>query len=470
MAAENGEDYKSGNKIAYGIGATSDGITYQTFTFLVFTFYYAVIGIDVNLVTLGFILWSIWNALNDPLLGFISDRTKTRFGRRTPYIIASFIPLSLMMFFLWTPPVNNISMSFIYFLLAIMIFDGLYTMNALNLTALFPEMWLEEDERRSANNIRQIFTIVALLIAFLVPTFLISDFSASTVPQAQVISEYQFTGIILTVVVAVGYAIAIKWGIRERVEFSDDSLSVPNYWEAFKHTLSNRTFQYFLIANTCNWYVFGLIPTIIPLYGEYVLNISDSLVLGILLAAAFLSGAVFLNVWKYLADRWENYRRAWISSMVFWAVSLLLFVMVSDQTLALIGFTIMGFGLAGSLLFRDLVMADIIDEDEVETGVRREGAYFGTNALIMRLAVIFVFVSIASVFNNVGWTVFNPLPGAETILGLRVLLGVFPAIAMIIGALAFSRYPLVENKLREMKKKRNQLHISKGRKDTVIAD
>ena len=156
--------------------------------------------------------------------------------------------------------------------------------------------------------------------------------------------------------------------------------------------------------------------------------------------------------------------------MVFWAVSLLLFIMVSDQTLALIGFTIMGFGLAGSLLFRDLVMADIIDEDEVETGVRREGAYFGTNALIMRLAVIFVFVSIASVFNNVGWTVFNPVAGTETILGLRVLLGVFPAIAMIIGAIAFSRYPLVEDKLQEMKKKRDQLHLSKGRKDTVIVD
>ena len=146
MSSEGDVDYKPGNKIAYGIGATSDGITYQTFTFLVFTFYYAVIGIDVNLVTIGFILWSIWNAVNDPLLGFISDKTKTRFGRRTPYIIVSFIPLSLMMFFLWTPPADNISMSFIYFLLAIMIFDGLYTMNALNLTALFPEMWLEEDE------------------------------------------------------------------------------------------------------------------------------------------------------------------------------------------------------------------------------------------------------------------------------------------------------------------------------------
>ncbi|MFW9849809.1 MAG: MFS transporter [Candidatus Thorarchaeota archaeon] len=464
MAVEERDEYKPGNKVAFGIGATSDGITYQSFTFLVFTFYYAVVGIDVNLVTIGFILWSIWNALNDPLIGFISDRTKTRWGRRVPYVIVSFIPLSLMMIFLWTPPVGDSSLSFIYFLLAIMVFDTLYTMNSLNLTALFPEMWLEEKERTSANNVRQIFTIVALLIAFLVPTFLISDLAPDTldpVIQAQIMSEYQFAGMILAILVALGYIVALRWGVREREEFSDDSQSVPNWGEAFKHTLSNRSFHKFLIANTCNWYVFGLIPTIIPLYGEYVLNISDPLILGILLAAAFISGGIFLNLWKYLADKWQNYRKGWMSSMTFWAIILILFVMVSDVTLAFIGFFIMGVGLAGSLLFRDLVMADIIDEDEVKTGVRREGAYFGSNALIMRLAVILVFVSIASVFNNVGWTVFNPLPGAETILGLRILLGVFPAAALLIGTLAFSRYPLVGERLAEVKAKRDQLHQEK---------
>ena len=454
-------EYKPGNKFAFGIGATSDNIGYQAFTFLVFTFYYAVIGIDVNLVTIGFVVWSLWNALNDPLLGFLSDRTKTRWGRRTPYIMVSFIPLSLMMIFLWTPPVGDVTLSFIYFLLAIMIFDGLYTMNSLNLTALFPEMWLDEKERTSANNIRQIFTVVALLIAFLVPTFLISDLTATSMPQAQVMSEYQFAGAILAIIVVIGYIITLKWGVRERKEFSDDSLAIPNYGEAFKHTLKNRTFHKFLITNTCNWYVFGIIPTIIPLYGEYVLGITDPLMLGIMLAGAFVSGGIFLSFWKYIADRWQDYRKGWMASMSFWAVILLVTILFSDQTSALILFFIMGIGLAGSLLFRDLIMADIIDEDEVKTGVRREGAYFGSNALIMRLAVIFVFVSIASVFNNVGWTVFNPLPGASTILGLRLLLGVFPAVALIIGVLSISRYTLVGEKLKEMKAKRNQLHQEK---------
>ncbi len=457
-------EYEPGNKWAYGIGATVDSVGYQSFTFLVFVFYYSVIGIDVNLVTIGFVVWSIWNAINDPILGFISDRTKTRWGRRTPYIIVSFIPLSLMMIFLWTPPVGDITLSFVYFLLIIMLFDTLYTMNALNLTALFPEMWLEEKQRRSVNNIRQIFIVLGLLIAFLVPTFLISDLSASTTPQSQVIAEYQFSGAILTVVVLIGYLIVIKWGVSERKEFSEDSLAVPNWIEALKHTLKNRNFHKYLATNTCNWYVFGIIPTIIPLYGEYVLGITDPLMLGIMLAASFISGGIFLNLWKNIANRLQDYRKTWMASMTFWAIVLLIFTLISDQIMALVFFIIMGVGLAGSLLFRDLVLADIIDDDEVNTGVRREGAFFGTNALIMRLAVILVFVSIASVFNSVGWTVFDPLPGAETILGLRVLLGLLPAIALLIGVIAISRYNLVGEKLREMKEKRDELHTKKTTK------
>jgi GPH family glycoside/pentoside/hexuronide:cation symporter len=97
----------------------------------------------------------------------------------------------------------------------------------------------------------------------------------------------------------------------------------------------------------------------------------------------------------------------------------------------------------------------------VRTGVRREGSYFGVNALIMRVSTIFVFLSIATVFESTGWGVFDPLPGADTILGLRLLLAVFPAIAMIIGIIAFSRYSLIGDKLKEVKEKRDAIHREK---------
>jgi GPH family glycoside/pentoside/hexuronide:cation symporter len=168
------EEYKPGNPFFFALATMGDAISYQNFTFLIFTFYYAVIGLDVNLMALGFIGWSLWNSINDPLVGLISDRTKTRWGRRIPFILGSFIPLSALMILLWTPPYWDINLSYFYFLLIIVLWDTIYTTNSLNLTSLFPEMYQTEEDRAKANNFRQILLIMGLLIAFIVPTLIIA--------------------------------------------------------------------------------------------------------------------------------------------------------------------------------------------------------------------------------------------------------------------------------------------------------
>jgi len=91
--------------------------------------------------------------------------------------------------------------------------------------------------------------------------------------------------------------------------------------------------------------------------------------------------------------------------------------------------------------FRDLIIADVVDEDEIRTGVRREGAFFGVNALIMRFSTIFVFLTINLVLTSMGWMVFEPsYVTPQVLLGLRMLLSVFPA--AVIGIIAISFYPI----------------------------
>ena len=90
------ESYKPGKPFFFALATMGDAISYQTFSFLVFTFYYAVVGLNVVWIAVGSIAWSIWNSINDPLAGIISDRTNTRWGRRTPHIVATFVPLASM--------------------------------------------------------------------------------------------------------------------------------------------------------------------------------------------------------------------------------------------------------------------------------------------------------------------------------------------------------------------------------------
>ncbi len=120
-------------KFSYSIGQFADTVAYQAFTYLIFTFYFSVVKLPVDCITWAFIFWSIWNALNDPLIGILSDRTHTRWGKRKPWIIFSIIPLSLVMFFLFTPPAtSDLVAKFVYFVFIIITFDGVYTMMSLN--------------------------------------------------------------------------------------------------------------------------------------------------------------------------------------------------------------------------------------------------------------------------------------------------------------------------------------------------
>lgn len=198
------EGYSSGKAFKYSFAQIADIIAYQSFTFLIFTFYFAVVGINITLISIAFIIWAVWNSINDPLLGSISDRTHTKWGRRLPYIVVFFVPLAVVMYLLFTPPlsvgpINEVG-NFYYFLMIILVFELFYTAFSLNLTSLFPEVFMTEQERTKANNVRQIFSIIGLIFAFILPGLIISDFSD---PAA--LPEYQLFGIIAGIIVIVGH-------------------------------------------------------------------------------------------------------------------------------------------------------------------------------------------------------------------------------------------------------------------------
>ncbi len=207
--------------ISYSIGQLSDISAYQTFTFLVFTFYFAVIGIRIDLIVAGFIIWALWNSFNDFIIGYLSDRTHTRWGRRKVYIMIALVPLALLVFLLFTPPLSlGISgeiANFIYFLIIIMAFELFFTMYDVNFTALFPELFLTVEERTKANNVRQAFAIVGLIMAFVLPGMFISDYS-----DPLSLGQYQTFGFIISIVIIIPGLIFLKFSPHEKVEFQED--------------------------------------------------------------------------------------------------------------------------------------------------------------------------------------------------------------------------------------------------------
>jgi len=447
--------------VFYSFGQISNITAYQSFILLIFTFYYTIVNINIWSITLGYSIWSVWNAFNDPMIGYFSDKTHTRWGRRLPYIIFSFIPLSIILVLLYTPPISfGISselINFIYFFLIIIIFELFYTAYSLNMTSLFPEVFLTEEERTQANNIRQVFTIIGLIFAIILPGLIISDYSdPASIPQ------YQEFGIIAGIIVSIGVVLFLLFGPREREEFKQDYKKAFGFFGTIKHCFKSKSFRYYVISECCNWFVFGMLPTIVPLYAKYVLNVSDALLTSLLLGLTFISATIFMTIlWKPVVRKIGN-RKAWIISMSIWIITLIPLFFINNLISGMIVFFLIGMGLSGSFFIIDLVVADIVDEDETVTGMRREAGYYGVNAFVLRFSNAFVILAIGSVFSTVGWLTFEPSAvTANVILGLRILICVFPSIALIIAVLAIYKYPLHGERLKQVKSKLQEIHDKK---------
>jgi len=462
MLEEKKDSYSTKKAIGYGIGQFSDTIVIQMFNMYVFTFYFTLVIKDVDLITIVFIIWALWNSINDPMMGALSDRTKTRFGRRKPYIILSLVPMCLIVLFIFTPPLGSVPLSFIYLIIMVILFDISYTTYDLNYASLFPEMFKDLTERSKANAIKQIFTVLGLIVASVIPPFLIGKLDEPTN-----ISNYSSAAIIMMIVIFGGIILLIFFGIKEKKEFSKDYKTAPSFLKSLKMSIRNKSFRYFIVANLAYWYVIGMLPMIVPLYGSFVLHIpeEESMLLGLLLGFTFISAAIFMVLWRFIALK-IGMKKGYMLSFAVFIATLFPLTLIDSMEIAFVVFFLVGIGLSGALLFGDIVLGAIIDQDELLNKTRREGGYYGINALITKLSTILVILTINLVFRTTGWKVFSVDPtgilGVE--VGLKMLVFLFPAIALGIGIIAIYKFPINREKYDQIKRAVEELHNKKREK------
>jgi len=331
----------------------------------------------------------------------------------------------------------------------------------LNYCALFPEQFQDLEQRAKASAIKQVFTVIGLLTVFIVPTILIPDLT-----NKKYMINYMYAALTMIIFIIFGAIIMIKFGIKERIEFSEDYKTAPPILTSLKFSLKNKSFRIFIVMNLTYWFVVGMLPIIAPLYGRFVLGIGEgeSYLLGLLLALTFISAMFFMQLWRYITVK-IGMKKGVMLSMIVFIITLFPFMFISDISSAIFAFIFVGLGISGAIYFGDIILSAIIDDDELKTGTRRDGGYFGINALITKLSTIFVILSINLVFNSVGWYIYEPENVTqEVIFGLRALMFIFPAIALGIGLLAISRFPITKEKYEQLKIEIEKLHAEKREK------
>jgi len=148
-------------------------------------------------------------------------------------------------------------------------------------------------------------------------------------------------------------------------------------------------------------------------------------------------------------------------SMIVYVLASLPMLFIDSYIPALITAIGMGFGFGGMLYFIWYIVADCIDDDELKTGVRREGSFFGIANFFMRLSMVLSITTISLVFTETGWEEYIPNPGVVVETGLRFLFVIVPAIALGLSLVCLYFYPFSKNKVLEMKEKLAELHKDK---------
>jgi GPH family glycoside/pentoside/hexuronide:cation symporter len=432
-------------KLMYGVGDAGINLADTVVGLLFAIFLTDVVGLRPALVAVALFLGRSSDYLNDPIIGYLSDRTRTRWGRRRPFILFGMIPFALVyMLMWWKPPFDSQIALAIYYAVAFILYDTASTILYMPYFAMTPELTSDYDERTQLTTYRMAFSIVGALIGYVVPLAIIGTMGPAAGNRVLAVGAgVAFVSILPMVVVF--------FGTREREEFQKQGQ--PSLKESLKAAVKNKPFLYAIGIFLLTWTAFDVLQTVLLYYLKYRLNLAGSgdLIFGVL----FIGALVSLPFWSWLSGRWDK-RKAYIIAMAFLVV-IMITLGFMDPSWGLVAMGILsglaGFGVGAIQLLTWSMIPDAVEWDEYQTGQRHEGMFY---SLVTTFRKVAVSISIPLAMLMLDWTGY--VANAEVqphsaILGLQMLIGPIPAVCLFAGIVLASLYPLNRARHAELRAK-----------------
>jgi GPH family glycoside/pentoside/hexuronide:cation symporter len=429
------QDVPTTKRLAYAAPAFALAVVGIPIYVYIPKFYTDVVG--VHIAILGYLILGVrlFDAVTDPLIGFISDRTRTRFGRRRPYIVGGSFALALAIFFLFNPPEQSPTFETVWFGAWIFCVFLFWTVVQVPYESLGPEITFNYHERIALFGWRDGALIAGTLVAASSPALFSQLLDLSPTP-ADERSKFFWISILYAPLVVVFCWWCVS-AIRERPLHADSIR--PKLGSEFRLVLRNRPFMILLISYTVAAFGSNLPATLILFYVEYVLH---SQMADFFLALYFVTGIIFLPGWVFVAKR-TGKKYAWILSMVINTGAFLgVFFLGPGDTLIygiLVFFSGIGFG--ATVAIPSAMQADVIDYDELITGERREGHYIGLWSITKKLAAALGVGSALPLLGAAGYEP-NMAQSEQVILTLRLLYALIPSLCNILALMIALAYPI----------------------------
>ncbi len=462
----------SRQRLYMGLTKTGSDMFSVFYTGALFGFYVDVLHMDPRNYGIVMIIFAIWNAINDPVFGYWSDKKKLdQRGKRTFFIRMStpIFFIGYILFWLAFPSWSQ-TWLFIYLLISLFVFDTGLTIAGLNLSALQVDQTTSTNERTRIMLIGMVISFVPLGIASFAPGLVITAPKLSSWHMSLIFIAF---GMVALVFMAWG-----AWKLKEH-SLEEEGVEPLPIIKAVKETFKSKSFISFVIFSFMMNAVNLNLMAVIPLYYIYVFNLS-SLEVFIVMAVTGVLYIPLLLFYEKIQKRF-GLRNTFFMALGVMVLGYLGLYFFNSIVLMIISY---GFCLWMSSLWWLLVnpmVGDIADEDELKTKRRREGMFFGTNALVTKPAsslVIFVFTAIIEFYGygNLIMSRFNfsnigDISGllirysggtSQVALGFRLGVGILPLAFIVIGAIALYFYPLHGKKLQQIKSDLDMYHKKTG--------
>lgn len=406
----------------YAIGMFGTSIPINLLKTYAAIFYVDQKGLTTPDFALILFIYTFVDVIDNPVYGFLSDRTRSKWGRRRPWLVIGTPLLILGLIAFYSTPAFLEGNSLLAWAMLFYIFTGTLdsVINA-NYAALFPELFTDDSSRAKANAMRQAFQLVAMII------------SIALTPMITNWIGFSHTAIIYGVL---GGVVILYMSLTSKEREIPAAEETPKLWDSIKALVTNRNFWIAGLTNAFYSAAMSLVLSGMPFFAKYTLQI-DSGKTTFLFAAVLLIAIGCVAVWASLVRK-LSLIPVWRVALLSLVVAFVILFFAKDFVTGIIFSAIVGFGFAGVITTMDLIGARIMDEDTQKHNVRREGIIANALGFMNRLSGLFTSLAFLLIFKIFGFE-SGDNPGTQPDMAARFLLTVFPAVLMVIS-LGFSMF------------------------------
>lgn len=437
-------------QLAYGAGELGPAITANISIFFVLVFFTDVAGIPAGLAGNILMIGKILEAINDPFVGFLTDKTKSRlWGRRLPWLLYGATPFGIFFFLQWIVPPFSVWGLFWYYVVMGMVSQVFYSAVHLPYTAMTPELTQDYNERTSLNSFRFTFSIGGSILSLILSKIVFSQ-----------ISDRQQQYLALAAVCSVISILALYWcvyGTRDlalafeakRIQLQKPQ-SIP-FNEQLKIVFTNRPFLFVIGIYLCTWLAVQITASMIPYFVVYCMRMKQSDVPTVMIA---VQGTALLTLffWSHLSKQLGK-KVVYFLGISLWIIAAtgLYYLQPGQLSLLYLMAVMAGFGVSTAYLIPWSMIPDVIELDELQTGQRREGVFYGLMVLLQKFGLAFGLFLVGNTLQASG---FKETVAAQTglvtqpdsaLLVIRLAISPLSTICLIGGLVLTYFYPITRD-------------------------